>query len=64
MMPLMIRRSSTRRAPGWFFGNNGSIEDQAASSSQKRLRTGTPHQIVNGNALKRHCPFFQLLDGV
>lgn len=33
-MPLMTRRSSTRRAPGWLLGSNGSIADQAASSSQ------------------------------
>jgi hypothetical protein len=33
-MPLMTRRSSTRRAPGWFLGNSGSIAAQAASSSQ------------------------------
>jgi len=29
MMPLITRRSSTRRAPGWFLGNNGAIAAQA-----------------------------------
>jgi hypothetical protein len=28
-MPLITRRSSTRRAPGWFVGNSGSITAQA-----------------------------------
>jgi hypothetical protein len=34
MMPLMTRRSSTRRAPGWFLGKSGSIAAQARSESQ------------------------------
>ena len=34
MMPLMTRRSSTRRAPGWFFGKSGPIAAQARSESQ------------------------------
>ena len=34
MMPLITRRSSTRRAPGRFLGISGSIAAQAASSSQ------------------------------
>lgn len=33
-IPLMTRRSSIRRAPGWFLGNKGSIAAHAASSSQ------------------------------
>ncbi|MEM8571541.1 MAG: hypothetical protein AAGG56_11585 [Pseudomonadota bacterium] len=33
-MPLMILRSSTRRAPGWFLGNNGSMAGHARSESQ------------------------------
>jgi hypothetical protein len=32
-MPLMTRRPSTRRAPGWFLVSSGSIAAQAASSS-------------------------------
>lgn len=32
--PLMTRRSSTRRAPGWFFGKRGSMADQASSDDQ------------------------------
>lgn len=34
MIPLITRRSSTRRAPGWFIGNSGSIAAQASSESQ------------------------------
>jgi hypothetical protein len=35
MIPLMTRRSSTRRAPGWFCGKSGSIAAQARSDNQK-----------------------------
>jgi|TARA_Y100001951_G_scaffold92999_1_gene88241 hypothetical protein len=34
MIPLMTRRSSTRRALDWFFGKSGSIAAQARSESQ------------------------------
>src|SRR5690606_11188733 len=34
MIPLITRRSSTRRAPGWFIGNRGSMAAQASSESQ------------------------------
>jgi hypothetical protein len=37
-MPLITRRSSTRRAPGWFVGSNGSIAAQVLSSSQNSAR--------------------------
>lgn len=33
-MPEITRRSSTRRAPGWFFGRCGSIAAHAASDNQ------------------------------
>src|ERR1043166_3029409 len=33
-MPEITRRSSTRRAPGWFVGRCGSIADHAWSDSQ------------------------------
>jgi len=33
-MPEIIRRSSTRRAPGWFFSKCGSIAFQASSGNQ------------------------------
>jgi len=33
----MTRRSSTLRAPGWFFGRCGSIAAHASSSNQKSL---------------------------
>lgn len=36
-MPLITRRSSTRRAPGWFFGICGAIAAQASSLSQKSV---------------------------
>lgn len=35
MMPEMTRRSSTRRAPGWFLGRCGSIAAHCSSLSQK-----------------------------
>ena len=34
-MPEITRRSSTRRAPGWFFGNCSSIAAHAASDRQQ-----------------------------
>jgi hypothetical protein len=34
MMPEITRRSSTRRAPGWFFGKCGSIAAYASSDNQ------------------------------
>jgi hypothetical protein len=37
-MPEMTRRSSTRRAFGWFFGKCGSIANQASSDSQNNNR--------------------------
>ena len=33
-MPEITRRSSTRRAPGWFFGRCGSIAAYASSDNQ------------------------------
>ena len=33
-MPEITRRSSTRRAPGWFFGRCGSIAAHCSSDSQ------------------------------
>jgi hypothetical protein len=35
-MPEIVRRSSTRRAPGWFVGMNGSITAHCASDNQNR----------------------------
>jgi hypothetical protein len=37
MMPLITRRSSTRRAPAAFFGSKGSIADHCSSFSQNPL---------------------------
>ncbi|MEL7047492.1 MAG: hypothetical protein AAFO75_00785 [Pseudomonadota bacterium] len=36
-MPEITRRSSTRRAPGWFFGMKGSIAAHCSSFSQNSL---------------------------
>jgi hypothetical protein len=36
-IPLITRRSSTRRAPGRFFGSNGSIAAHCASLNQNSL---------------------------
>lgn len=45
MMPEITRRSSTRRAPGWFFGRWGSIAAHALSDSQNNERD------ISGNLL-------------
>jgi hypothetical protein len=37
-MPEITRRSSTRRAPGWFRGKCGSIASQASSDNQNKER--------------------------
>ena len=39
-IPLMMRRSSLRRAPGWLLGSSGSMTDQASSLSQPALQAG------------------------
>jgi hypothetical protein len=44
----MTRRSSTRRAPGWFFGKCGSIADQASSDNQNNDR-----DILRASTTKR-----------
>ena len=56
-MPLMTRRSSSRRAPGWFVGMNGSITAHCSSENQNKsaitasaplandTETRLPHQI-------------------
>jgi hypothetical protein len=36
-MPEITRRSSTRRAPGWFFGKCGSIAAHASSDNQNNV---------------------------
>jgi hypothetical protein len=38
MMPEITLRSSTRRAPGWFFGKCGSIAVHASSDNQNNER--------------------------
>ena len=54
-MPEITRRSSTRRAPGWFFGKCGSIAVHAWSDNQNNAiyrlprhtfrESGSPPQI-------------------
>ena len=51
MMPEITLRSSTRRAPGWFFGKCGSIAAHASSDSQNNER-----EISNGLLLQRRTP--------
>jgi hypothetical protein len=46
MMPLITRRSSTRRAPGWFVGKSGSIAAQARSESQNPADTAHLSRIT------------------
>lgn len=36
MLPLITRRSSTRRAPGWFCGSRGASTAHASSSNPYR----------------------------
>jgi hypothetical protein len=64
MMPEITRRSSTRRAPGWFFGKCGSIAVHASSDNQNNER-----DISKGLLLQRrpsesmHAPIFKRLIG-
>jgi hypothetical protein len=51
MMPEITRRSSTRRAPGWFLGKCGSIAAQALSDNQNNER-----DISKGLLLQRSLP--------
>jgi hypothetical protein len=51
MMPEITLRSSTRRAPGWFFGKCGSITAQASSDNQNNER-----DILNSLLLQRRLP--------
>ena len=52
-MPEITRRSSTRRAPGWFFGKCGSIAAHAASDNQNN-DPATPEASLNGDSLNQH----------
>jgi hypothetical protein len=47
-MPLITRRSSTRLAPGWFFGKCGSIAAKASSDNQKRWLILAPKPLLEG----------------
>jgi hypothetical protein len=49
MMPLMIRRSSWRCEPGWFFGNSGSITDHCSSSSENSPAMTQAPQVSSWN---------------
>jgi hypothetical protein len=41
-MPLMTRRSSVLRAPGWFFGRSGSITAHCGSLNQNSFAMTQP----------------------
>lgn len=43
-MPLITRRSSTRRAPGWFFGRCRLIAAHCVSLSQNLFAMATLHR--------------------
>jgi hypothetical protein len=47
-MPLIKRRSSTRLAPGWFFGRHDSIADHASSLNQKSVLTLASKPLFEG----------------
>jgi hypothetical protein len=51
MMPEITLRSSTLRAPGWFFGKCGSITAHAPSESQNNER-----DILNSLLFQRRLP--------
>jgi hypothetical protein len=53
-MPEITRLSSTRRAPGWFFGRCGSIAAHASSDNQNNamLASLDPQCLVNHEGLR------------
>lgn len=46
MMPEITRRSSTRRAPGWFLGKYGSIAAHCVSESQNRCAIHASNLLI------------------
>ena len=46
-MPLMTFRSSTRRAPGWFWGMNGSITVHCSSVNQNKSAIAASMPLAN-----------------
>ena len=63
-MPEITRRSSTRRAPGWFFGKCGSIAAQAASDNQnidpaitQASHRGRPPESTQRSRIKQMIEF-------
>lgn len=52
MMPEITLRSSTRRAPGWFFGKCGSMAAQASSDSQNNERDILKASCLSGDSLE------------
>jgi hypothetical protein len=48
MIPEITRRSSTRRAPGWFLGKCGSIAAHWASESQNRWAIHASNLPIEG----------------
>jgi hypothetical protein len=52
-IPDITRRSSTHRAPGWFFGKCGSIAAHAASDNQNN-DPAMPRASSTGDSLNQH----------
>jgi hypothetical protein len=55
MMPEITRRSSTRRAPGWFFGKCGSIAAHASSYNQNNKRDISNSLLLQGRLPESMC---------
>ena len=53
MMPEITLRSSTRRAPGWFFGKCGSIAAYASSDNQNNKRDILRTSCLSGDSLNQ-----------
>ena len=59
-MPEMTRRSSTRRAPGWFVGRCGAIVAHCVSDSQNKALMTPP---ANGGSESRSSHNLKRLNG-
>jgi hypothetical protein len=54
-MPDITRRSSTRRASGWFLGKCGSIADHASSDNQNKERDISNGLLLQWSPLESMC---------
>ena len=54
-MPLMMRRSSTLRAPGWFCGMNGSTTVHCSSENQNIRAITDPMLNLAAQTLLMPC---------